>query len=164
MNNLFSSFLIYAIISYSFEQNQSYCDYDTYCSNCIICGTDTSNYCSCKFENSHCKNESDNTLVFLSDFLMYYDGCISNENTFDIYGESNININVGDNKTIYFQNYSGPNDVICYYNIKKIVNNNNDILITIRKRGNENLLFNAYFVVFIIMKKLNKFSEKSFGF
>lgn len=154
MNNLFSSFLIYIIISYSFEQNQSICDFNNYCSDCKICGSDTNNYCSCNFENSHCKNKSDNTVVFLSDFLMYYDGCISNANTLDICGESNININIGDNKTIYFQNYSGPNDVICYYNIKKIVNNNNDILITIRKRGNQNLLFNAYFVVYYNNEKI----------
>ena len=148
MNNLFSSFLIYVIISYSFEQNQSYCDIDTYCSNCKICGIDSGNYCSCAFRNSHCKNESDNTLIFLSDFLMNYDGCISNANTLNICGESNININIGDNKTIYFQSYSNLNNIICYYNIKKIVNNNNDILITMRKRGNKNILFNAYFVVY----------------
>ena len=66
----------------------------------------------------------------------------------NICGESNININIGDNKTIYFQSYSNLNNIICYYNIKKIVNNNNDILITMRKRGNKNILFNAYFVVY----------------
>ena len=148
MNNLFCSFLIYVIISYSFEQNQSYCNYNTDCSNCIICGTDTNNYCSCNFENTHCKNESDNTFTFLPDFLASYDGCISNKNTLNICGESNININIGDNKTIYFQSYSDPKDVICYFNIKKTVNNNNDILITMRKSGNEKLLFNAYFIVY----------------
>jgi len=154
MNNLFTSFLIYAIISYSFEQNQSYCDYNTYCNDCRMCGTDTNNYCSCNFKNVHCKNDSDNTLIFLSDFLMNYDGCISNSNLLNICGESNININIGDNKTIYFQKYSNLQDVICYYNIKKIVNNNNDIFITMRRRGNEPLLFNAYFVVYYNNEKI----------
>lgn len=148
MNNLFSSFLIYIIISYSYEQNQTYCDFNTYCNSCQICGADTGNYCSCTFENSHCKNDSGNTLVFLSDFLMQYDGCMSNSNNVNICGESNIDINIGDNKTIYFHSYSNPNDVICYYNIKKVMNNNNDILITISRRGTEQILFNAYFVIY----------------
>jgi hypothetical protein len=79
----------------------------------------------------------------------------------NICGESNININIGDNKTIYFQSYSNPRDVICYYNIKKIVNNNNDILITIRKRGNEQLLFNAYFVIYYNNEKIKISSLKT---
>ena len=149
MNYLLCLYLsVILIIKYSYEQKNIYCDVNQDCDTCSICGSNTNNYCSCNFYNIYCKNIKLNTSIILSDFLFSYDGCLkSNGNNQDICGNSNQNIDIGVYKTITFKSSSQSN-YVCFYNIKKVKNNNNDVNILVTKETNIPINFNMHFVIY----------------
>ncbi len=149
MNYLLCLYLLEnLIINFSYVQNIKYCDKDKNCDSCTICGVDTKNYCSCNFYNIYCQDTKSNQHTILSDFLFSYDGCLtSNNENEDICGDSNQIIDIGIYKTITFKS-SAQKNFVCFYNIKKINNNNNDINIILKKETNEQIYFNLHFVVY----------------
>ena len=148
MNYFFYLLLIDFLIKYSSGQKNVYCDLSQNCNDCEICGKEKGNYCSCSFYNIYCKNEETNDYSFFSDFLFHYDGCItSNRNIEDICGKSNIDIEIGANKAINFQSSEYTN-FFCFYNVKKVKNNNNEINIKIKKETNEYIFFNMHLVIY----------------
>ena len=148
MKYFFCQFILHILIKLSFEQNKNYCNLNEKCNNCITCGEKTNNYCYCNFYNVYCKDDNTNTYTILSDFLFNFDGCIiGNGNLETVCGNSNINIDRGMTKTInfvsnYYTNY------LCFYNVKKIKNNNNDIIIKIKKETNVPINFNMHSVIY----------------
>ena len=148
MNYFFCQFILHILIKLSFEQNQNYCNINENCNNCIICGVLSNNYCSCNFYNVYCKNENSNSYSILSEFLFNFDGCIIGNGKMEaICGNSNINIDIGTKKTINFEsNYLKK--YLCFYNVKKIKNNNNDINIIIKKETNDSINFNMHCVLY----------------
>ena len=148
MNYFFCEFIIHIIMKLSLEQNKNYCNLNQKCNNCIVCGEETKNYCSCNFYNVYCKNDNSNSYSILSEFLFNFDGCIiGNGDMESVCGNSNINIDRGITKTInfisnYYTNY------LCFYNIKKIKNNNNDINIIIKKEANNSINFNMHSIIY----------------
>ena len=138
MNNLFLFFFQYILIKIAFEQDKNYCDLNHECDNCEICGQDTNNFCSCNFYNAYCKNSDSNNFTISTDFLYSYDGCkkSNNNNNENICGKSNIDIDIGTSKKINFKSSYNAN-FLCFYNVKKTKNNNNDINILIKKEGEE---------------------------
>ena len=154
MNYLACLFLLEILIKFSYDQNGNYCDISKDCNTCEICGKNTNNYCSCYFYNLYCINSKLNTYTILSDFLFSYDGCLKNnyENE-DICGDSNQNIDIGIYKKITFKSTSQRN-FVCFYNIKKIKNNNNDINILLKKDSNDSINFNIHFVVYYNYDKI----------
>ena len=148
MYYIFQLLLFDFIIKFSFEQQNVYCDLNQNCEKCKICGKEKNNYCSCSFYNMYCKDEESNDYKVFSDFLYNYDGCITNNgNIEDICGKSNIDIDIGINKTITFQS-SEYNNFFCFYNVKKAKNNNNDINIIIKKEVNEPIYFNMHLIMY----------------
>ena len=84
----------------------------------------------------------------IPDFIVPYDGCLKNSNDLlNICGDSNIGLDIGSNETINFKSSSKSN-FICYYSIRKIMNNNNDIKISVYKEGNEKIYFTMVFVIY----------------
>ena len=147
MNNFFFWFLFYIIITLSSEQQDIYCHESRKCNNCTICGSDTNDYCSCSFSNFYCLDDLNN-LTMIPDFIVPYDGCLKNSNDLlNICGDSNIGLDIGSNETINFKSSSKSN-FICYYSIRKIMNNNNDIKISVYKEGNEKIYFTMVFVIY----------------
>ena len=146
IDNLFFLLILLLIFDYSFGQIGNYCNLSNYCSNCTICGSDNGNYCSCNFYNSYCLNEGSSASSFLNDFIIKYDGCLTdNGNMESICGASDISIKDGENKTITFKS-TDSSDFICYYNIKKSEINNNKMTITLRKDGLESPKFDLYLI------------------
>ena len=147
MNNFFFCFLFYIIITLSSEQQDIYCHESRKCNNCTICGSDTNDYCSCSFSNFYCLDDLNN-LTMIPDFIVPYDGCLKNSNDLlNICGDSNIGLDIGSNETINFKS-STKSNFVCYYNIRKIMNNNNDIKISVYKEGNEKIYFTMVFVIY----------------
>ena len=131
----------------SFEQDKPYCDLNQNCDECTICGIDSNDYCSCNFYNIYCKNENNYTV--LTDFIYPYDGCLISNGKFEsICGLSNIDIDIGVTKNISIKNNDDYKDFFCFYNIKKIRNNDNDINIFIKMEGNEYTTFNLHLIVY----------------
>lgn len=149
MNYIFYLLLLNILIIISLEQNKNYCDLDHNCDNCLICGEDSNNYCSCNFYNTYCKtNNNSNGYTVVSDFLYNYNDCINNNgNMENICGNSNLDIDLGINKTIKMKSSNNKN-FFCYYNVKKINNNNNEINIKIKKETNDYIYFNIFFIVY----------------
>ena len=145
MNDLFFFLFQYILIKITFEQEKNYCDLNQECDNCEICGQDTNNYCSCNFYNAYCKNSDSNNYTINTDFLHFYDGCIKSNNNENICGKSNVDIDIGKFKTIYFKSSYNAN-FFCFYNVKKIKNNNNDINILIKKEGDKSLDINMHLI------------------
>lgn len=146
IDNLFFILILLLLIDCSFGQKINYCDLSNYCSNCTICGNDNGDYCSCNFYNSYCLNEGSSTSRFLNDFIIKYDGCLTNNgNMVRICGASDISIKDGESKTITFNSTDNSN-FICYYNVKKSELNNNKMTITLRKDGLESPKFDLYLI------------------
>ena len=144
-NNSFYLFIFFNILlRFSIE---NICDRTKYCSNCSICGKDINNYCSCSFNNAFCINEEGNN-DFLSDFLFDYDQCENKptENN-NICGSQDINLELRKNKTIKLSLNSADN-ILCYYNVKNINNNNNNLYINIKKESQNYLDLSIYFVYY----------------
>ena len=154
MNYLVCLFLLEILIDFSCEQNGNYCDMDKDCDTCVICGKNTNNYCACNFYNVYCRNSKLNAYTILSDFLFSYDGCLKNnyENE-DICGDSNQSIDIGIYNQITFKSTSQRN-FVCFYNIKKIKNNNNDINILLTKDSDEPINFNIHLVIYYNYDKI----------
>ena len=143
-----------ALIKLSFGQNTNYCDLDQKCENCKICGSDTSNYCSCNLNNIYCKSDGPNNYTFLADFLYSFDGCLSNNGKLEnVCGNSNLDIDIGINKTINIKS-SDYSHFFCFYNVKKVNNNNNDINILIKKEVDIPIYFNMYMIVYYNYDKI----------
>ena len=155
INNLIGYICFNILISISFEK---FCDKTQYCSECTICGKDDNNFCLCNFDNIFCKNE-ENSYTFLSEFLLGYDRCqIKNEEFNNICGITDINLEVGKNNTISFYSKNLSN-ILCYYNIKIVNNDNNyNLYINIKNENETNLDFSFYFVYYY----LNKGNKKVF--
>ena len=150
MNYKFLLFLLQIIIKISFEQIKNNCDKNQDCGNCTICGHEKNNYCSCNFYNVYCKNgDSNNNITILTDFLQFYDGCIlGNGEMENICGNSNLNIDIGINNTIHFVSSDNIN-FFCFYNVKILNSNNNEIKILIKKEGNDTISsFNLHLIVY----------------
>ena len=146
MKYLFCFFLHFILINFSIEQNKNYCDLEQKCNNCTICGQDSNNYCSCNFYNIYCRNDYNYTI--LTDFIYSYDACIVNNRNFEnICGSSNVNIDIGITKNISIQNSNNKN-FFCFYNVKKIRNNNNDINIFLINEGNKYVNFNLHLMIY----------------
>ena len=158
MNYILFLLLLEVLINFSLEQNENYCDLNHKCEDCIICGSDTKNYCSCNPNNIYCKNDDSSNITVLSDFLYYYDGCKTNNgNLENICGNANLDIDIGVNKTINIKS-SEYNNFFCFYDVKKIKNNNNDINILIKKEVNYPIYFNIHMIVYYNYDK-NKVSS-----
>ena len=146
IDNLFFLLKLLLIFDFSFGQSANYCNLSNHCSNCTVCGSDNGDYCSCNFYNSYCLNEGSSTSSFLNDFIIKYDGCLSdNGNMESICGASDIYLKDGENKTITFKS-TNSSDFICYYNVKKSEINNNKMTITLRKDGLESPKFDLYLI------------------
>ena len=153
MNFLFFIFF-YNILIYISGQKNNYCDIDKYCDNCNICGQDTKNYCSCNFYNLYCKNRNSNNYTILNDFLYPYDGCIkSNGQLENICGISNLDIDIGITKVINILSNNNKN-LLCFYSVKKIKNNNNDINILIKNEGNRLSNINLFLIIYYNYNKI----------
>ena len=145
-NNNFYLFIFFNILlRFSFE---NICYITEYCSNCSICGKDTNNYCSCNFNNAFCINEEGNK-DFLSDFLFGYDRCGNKptENN-NICGSSDINLELRKNNTIKLS-LNTANNILCYYNVTNINNNNNNLYINVKKESQNYLDLSIYFVYYL---------------
>ena len=158
MNYILFLLLLEVLINFSLEQNENYCDLNHKCEDCTICGSITKNYCSCNLNNIYCKNDDSSNITVLSDFLYYYDGCKTNNgNLENICGNANLDIDIGVNKTINIKS-SEYNNFFCFYDVKKIKNNNNDINILIKKEVNYPIYFNIHMIVYYNYDK-NKVSS-----
>jgi len=154
MNYILFLLLLEVLINFSLEQNENYCDLNHKCEDCTICGSDTKNYCSCNLNNIYCKNDDSSNITVLSDFLYSYDGCKTNNgNLENICGNTNLDIDIGVNKTINIKS-SEYNNFFCFYDIKKIKNNNNDINILIKKEVNYPIYFNIHMIVYYNYDKI----------
>ena len=161
MNYKFYLLLLEVLIKITSVQNKNYCDLDQKCGNCEICGSDTNNYCSCSLNNIYCKNDGQNNYTFLPDFLYFFDGCLSNNGKLEnICGNSNLDIDIGINKTINIKS-SDYSHFFCFYNVKKINNNNNDINILIKKELNIPIFFNLYMIVYYNSDQIKVFSASN---
>ena len=140
---------IYLIIKLSSQQENNYCDLEHSCSNCTYFGENDNNYCSCNFYNGYCYNEESSSYYdFNSNFLINYDGCLSNSgNMQNICGESNIIVGKNQTKTINFKSTSSIN-FLCYYNIQFPENNSNQTTIEIIPEGENHSEFNLYYIVY----------------
>ena len=133
-------------MNFSFEQKKPYCDLNQNCDDCSICGKDSNDYCSCNYYNIYCKNE--NKYTVLTDFIYSYDGCLVSNGKFEsICGFSNIDIDIGLTKNISIKN-NDYKEFFCFYNIKKIRNNNNDINIFIKMEGDKYTTYNLHLIVY----------------
>jgi hypothetical protein len=154
MNYILFLLLLEVLINFSLEQNENYCDLNHKCEDCTICGSITKNYCSCNLNNIYCKNDDSSNITVLSDFLYYYDGCKTNNgNLENICGNANLDIDIGVNKTINIKS-SEYNNFFCFYEVKKIKNNNNDINILIKKEVNYPIYFNIHMIVYYNYDKI----------
>ena len=154
MNYILFLLLLEVLINFSLEQNENYCDLNHKCEDCTICGSITKNYCSCNLNNIYCKNDDSSNITVLSDFLYYYDGCKTNNgNLENICGNANLDIDIGVNKTINIKS-SEYNNFFCFYDVKKIKNNNNDINILIKKEVNYPIYFNIHMIVYYNYDKI----------
>lgn len=148
MNYIFYLRLLGVLINFSFIQNEEYCDIKKKCEDCIECGTNIKNICSCSLNNLYCKNSEINDITVLSTFLYSYDGCISNNgNLENICGNSNIDIDIGTNTSKNIKSSADLN-YFCFYNVKKIKNNNNDIKIILKKEVNEPIFFYLHMIIY----------------
>ena len=130
------------------QQNKNYCDINQDCNQCSICGKDNNNYCSCNINNTYCYSGYLGNYSLIAEFLYSFDGCMTgNRGMENICGSSNIDIDIGINKTVNFISTSML-DYFCFYNVKKIRNNNNDILISIKKEGYIPITFNMHLVIY----------------
>ena len=130
------------------DENQKYCNLEINCKSCIYCGSINNDYCSCNFYNIYCLDESSNTSKFSKNFLTNFDGCITNNGYMEnICGQSNINLENGETKTINFKSTNTVN-FLCYYNFKNIDSNNKQMGIAIRKKGNQTPDFNLYYIIY----------------
>jgi hypothetical protein len=134
------------IIYYSLNQDSSYCDLDHYCDSCTFCGEDTNDYCSCNFYNSYCIISETNKADFSTDFILNYDGCLTNNENVDICGSSVVSVSNGQTKTINFQSTS-ESDFVCYYSIKGS-SNSNKMVITIKNAGSQQQDFDLYIITY----------------
>ena len=143
----YSFFVLYNfLINFSFEQKKPYCDLNQNCEDCSICGKDSNNYCSCNYYNIYCKNGNNYTI--LTDFIYSYDGCLVSNGKFEnICGSSNIDIDIGITKIISIKS-NDYKEFFCFYNIKKIRNNNNDINIFVKMEGNKYTTFNLHLIIY----------------
>ena len=157
MNNLFFFLFQYILIKITFEQEFNYCDLNQECDSCEICGQDTKNYCSCNFYNVYCKNNNSNNYTIYTDFLHNYDGCIKKNNNENVCDKSNVDIDIGKSKTINFKSSYNEN-FFCFYNVKKIKNNNNDINILIKKEGEKSLNINLHLIAYYNYGKIKVIS------
>ena len=143
-------FFFYIKINVSLGQNEkkNYCDKNQQCKDCQMCGKDTNNYCSCNFNNIYCYDNHPGNITVLSDFLLNYDGCLSNNGmTEKICGVSDINLDSkNNNKAIIKFEKTYLMDFVCYYVINKL--NNNTVIISIKKEGNEVIYFNLHLVIY----------------
>ena len=151
------------IINNSFEQNQNYCDLNHSCSNCIYCGENDNQYCSCNFYNGYCYNSTFSKYEFSNNFLLNYDGCItSNGNVENICGKSDLFLENGETKTINFPTTASSN-FLCYYNFQKSDKNNNyGMGIKMKKKGFEICKFDLYYILYNNNKvtTFGKYSDK----
>ena len=151
-NNNFFKYIFFNILLRISSENL--CDKTQYCSDCSVCGKDNNNYCSCNFNNAFCKDEKDG-YNFLPDFLFDYDQCQNKNNQFiDICGASDVNLELGKNTTITFPS-TKVNEILCYYNIKKINNNNNNLHINIKKESEKYSDISIYFVYYLNTEIIN---------
>ena len=139
--------IIYLLIKFSLGQENNYCDLEHSCNNCSYCGEDGNNYCSCNFYNSYCYNDETSNIDFNSNFLLNYDGCLTDNGELqNICGESNIFVEKEKSKTIYFKSTSSTN-FICYYIIQFPDNFSNKTSIEIITGETNPTKFNLYYIV-----------------
>ena len=161
MNYLFFFLLFFILIVISFEQTSNYCNINKNCNNCSICGKDNNDYCSCNMDNMYCYNGEPGNYTSISNFLYSFDGCIiGNGDLEDVCGSSNINIDIGTNKTINFVSTS-MGDYFCYYNVAKTKNNNNEIIISLKRDGNTPQALNMHLLVYDNNNKIRLSSYKN---
>lgn len=141
-------FFSYLLLSYIIKYiiTEEYCDKDKSCETCTFCGKDTNDYCSCNFNNTYCLKLDNKSVYFSSDFLLNYDGCLTNNEKEGICGASNISINDGQTVTINFKSVSEEN-FVCYYSIKG-KREKNKFTVKINKDENENASFDLYIITY----------------
>ena len=145
MKYALSLLLIYLLIN--ILNSQEYCDSNHFCKDCKYCGKNDSNYCSCTFDNNYCL-ESDSTKKYSGDFIKEYDGCLSsNGNMEQVCGSSNILLDNGESKTINFKS-TDSNNFLCYYNVKKKENNDNNMVYSVRINGNNYPKFRLFLLIY----------------
>lgn len=154
---------IFLLIKLSTEEDQNYCNLNINCNNCNYCGTTNKDYCSCNFYNGFCFNETSKLHKFSSNFLLNYDGCLTNNGNWEnICGKSNIILEDGETKTINFES-TNEKDFLCYYNFQKKENNDKLMGITIRRKGNQTSKFDIYYIKYYNNNNNNEvriFSDK----
>ena len=149
MNTILFLLFLYILSNISLEQSQNYCNLNHTCNNCRYCGDNNEDYCSCDFYNSYCLNPDTLKYEFSFDFLLKYDGCITNdENMENICGKSNLILKKGESKKINFPETNSTN-FLCYYNFQKSEkNNNNKMGIKLDKNGDEICKFDFYYILY----------------
>ena len=140
-------FLIY-ILEIILSQEQNYCDLNHNCTSCTFCGVDTNDYCTCNFYNGFCIDSKSGIYYFSSNFLLKYDGCLTDNKNKNVCGSSSITIKNGETTYINFISTSETN-FVCYYSIIP-GKNSNKIEMSINKNGNQNQNFNLYIITYQI--------------
>ena len=133
--------MIFVLIELSLGQNQIYCNKSLECENCKFCHYDTENICSCSFKNGYCIYQ--NGIYFSKQFLRNYDGCIENNG---IYSSEcgNSNIELYDKEIKIDITSSFYSNVLCYYNIINLANDNSNISIRLERTTFEYPKFYLY--------------------
>lgn len=139
-------FVIIYIIKIISSQEQNYCDLNHNCNSCTFCGVDTNDYCSCNFYNGYCLTSENGDKDFSSNFLLKYDGCLTNNANRNVCGSSDVSVKNGETTYINFISTSQTN-FVCYYLIKP-EKNSNKIEMSINKNGNQNQNFNLYIITY----------------
>ena len=141
--------LLLLILNIQLYKFQNYCDIYNNCDNCLYCGFNNDNKCTCSLNNGYCFDEYSNQLIYYRDFLLNYDGCYSNEGELlNICGESFFYINNGENHIINLKSTSISNFVCNYRIMKAVYNPNTNLKIRISRNGNLSPEFNLFLIVY----------------